>query len=253
LRQSGASSLLPRRLAPATAVIKVWRDRDHPRKRDRACGLASALLLGDGVHRLPIIVVTVLALCATASADGLYFTESFGVAMGRGELAPHMGNPMHLRVAVGGRLGNFALEPWVTSDLQTDRVGAWKGIVGGDPAEGSADLATYGVDAKYIFPIDVHLSSYVRAGASIVDGLGSLEGYSGRGLGFGGGFQISGKVRALGFLWAPLFFLNRGPKITGAIYLDQGYDFYRLRMAGAPTIHAHVGHVSVGFAVGSSF
>lgn len=198
-------------------------------------------------------VATVLALSATASADGLYFTESFGVAMGRGALADHLGNPMRLRVAVGGRLGNVALEPWVTSDLQTDREGAFKGIVGGEPAEGTADLASYGLDAKYIFPIDKRLSSYVRAGASIVDGLGSLEGYSGRGLGVGGGFQISGKVRALGFLWSPLFFLDKGPKISAALYLDQGYDFYRLRMTGAPTIEARVGHVSVGFAVGQSF
>ncbi len=198
--------------------------------------------------------VTVLALCGQAAADdGLYFTESFGVGLARGELRPYMGNPLHMRLAVGGRLGNLAIEPWLASDMQMDRDGAWRGIVGGEPAEGSADLASYGIDAKYTVRIDRHLSAYVRGGPMLASATGALDGYAGYGVGVGGGMVISGKVRALGFLWSPLFFLNRGPKITGSLYLDQGYDFYRLRMSGAPTIRAHVGHVNVGFSLGSSF
>jgi hypothetical protein len=199
-------------------------------------------------------VVTALALWRQAAADdGIYFSESIGVGIARGELRPVMGNPLHMRIAVGGRLGNLALEPWITSDLQVDREGGFRGIIGSEPAEGSADLASYGIDAKYTVRIDPLLSTYVRAGPSLASATGVLDGYDGYGLGFGGGFVISGKVRALGFLWSPLFFLNKGPKITGSLYLDQGYDFYRLRMPGAPQINAHVGHVSVGFSLGSSF
>jgi hypothetical protein len=42
---------------------------------------------------------------------------------------------------------------------------------------------------------------------------GELDGYGGFGLGVGGGVQLRGSVRALGFLWGPLFFVERGPKV----------------------------------------
>ncbi len=206
------------------------------------------------MHRA-VVAATLVALCEHAAAgdDGLYFAESFGVGMARGDLRPFMGNPLHMRIAIGGRLGNVAVEPWVSSDLQMDRDGAFRGIVGGEPAAGTADLASYGIDAKYSIQIDPHLSTYVRGGPMLASATGALEGYDGYGFGVAGGFQISGQVRALGFLWSPLFFLKRGPLITGSLYLDQGYDFYRLKMRGAPAINAHVGHVNVGFSLGSSF
>lgn len=79
------------------------------------------------MHRA-VIAATLLTLCGSAAADddGLYFAESFGVGIARGELRPYMGNPMHMRIAVGGRLGNLAIEPWVASDLQMDRDGAFR-------------------------------------------------------------------------------------------------------------------------------
>lgn len=202
-----------------------------------------------------VVVATVLALSGQALADdnGLYFAESFGVGIGRGDLQQYIGNPMHMRIAVGARVGDLAIEPWVTSDLQMDRDGAFRGIVGGTPAEGTADLASYGVDLKYSFQIDKHLSAYVRGGPMLASATGVLDGYQGYGFGAAGGFQISGQVRALGFLWSPLFFLKRGPLITGSLFLDQGYDFYRLKMPGARPINAHVGHVNVGFSLGSTF
>ncbi len=200
------------------------------------------------------VLLAVLGAATDARADtGFYFNESFGVGLSRDELAPYLGQPMHIRVALGVRLGDFAIEPWVLSDLQTDRDGAFKGLIGGTPAMGSADLTSYGLDGKYIIAIDKHLSAYVRGGPLRVSANGALDGYSGWGFGAGGGFQITGRVRALGFLWSPLFFMNKGPKITGSVFLDQGYDFYRLRSSSAPTIDARIGHVSVGFAVGSAF
>lgn len=201
-----------------------------------------------------VTLVALLALAAgPARADGLYFAESFGVGIARGELEPIMGQPLHVRLGVGGRFGDVAIEAWMMSDMQLHRDNAFKGVIGGDPPEGTADLASYGIDARYIIKIDPVLSTYVRAGPSRAEATGVLAGYEGYGFGVGGGFQISGKVRALGFLWTPLFFLKRGPKITGALYLDQGYDFYRLRLAGAPNINARIGHVSVGFALGQAF
>ena len=40
-----------------------------------------------------------------ARADGPYLTESFGVASGTG-FAGMLGTPLHLRLAIGMRLGN---------------------------------------------------------------------------------------------------------------------------------------------------
>ncbi len=185
--------------------------------------------------------------------DGAYVAESFGVATGRGALARMIGSPLHLRIGLGMRFGQLAIESWVLSDLQTDRVGALRGLVGGQPAQGSADLSAIGVDAKYIVALDRRIEIYGRAGPLAADGNGALAGYRGRGVGIAGGAQIKGNVRALGFLWSPLFFLQRGPMITGALFLDAGYDFYFLRSTAGPPIDARVGHVSIGFAVGSSF
>lgn len=204
----------------------------------------------------PAAIVAAAALAwAPAHADpvGFYFSESVGVGISHDELAQYIGGPMHVRVGVGVRWGDLAVEPWVLSDLTTERDGAFRGIVGGDPAMGSADLASYGVDLKYIMPVDKRLSFYVRGGPIFASANGALDGYLGNGFGFGGGVQISGQVRALGFLWSPLFFLKKGPKITGALYLDEGYDFYWLQHASMPTLTARMGHVSVGFALGSRF
>jgi hypothetical protein len=199
------------------------------------------------------LVASVIAVAAPARADGVFFEESFGVANARGPLAPIVAGPLHVRVGAGMRLGDFALEPWVLSDLATDRMNAWKGIVGGDPVPGAADLESYGLDAKYIMPIDQRLSTFVRTGPFVASGNGALSGYSGRGIGIAGGAQITGRVRALGFLFSPLFFVKRGPFVTGALFLDAGYDFYWLRGPNGDTITARVGHVSVGFGVGSAF
>ncbi len=200
-----------------------------------------------------LVVLAIAPASTTARADGFYFTESVGVSLPRGDLEPYVLQPMKVRLAVGARWRFLAIEPWMSADMQGDRVGAWKGYLGGDPPDGTSDLATYGVDAKLVGRLDKHLSVYVRGGPSIAEANGVLAGYSGYGLGVSSGVSISGRVRALGFLWAPLFFVKRGPFITGSLYLDQGFDFYRLKMAGAPDINGRVGHVSVGFSLGSDF
>ena len=203
------------------------------------------------------LLVSAVVLAGTARADGIYFKESFGVGRGRGDLEPIVGNAMHTRLGVGARLRWFAIEPWLGSDLQTSRDGAFKGLVGGEPSEGRADLAQYGIDLKAIAALhqtaDIVVESYVRGGASLAGGNGALDGYRGEGLGIGAGIQLRGRVRALGFLWAPLFLVKRGPRVTGALFFDQGYDFVWLRHRDAMPVTARVGSVSVGFAIGSAF
>jgi hypothetical protein len=202
------------------------------------------------------VVAAALAVPATTRAegiDGLYLTESFGVASAGGRFSSMLGTPLHLRLAAGVRVGNVAIEPWILSDLQTDRDGATLGIAGGDPRPGAADVNSWGVDFKYIVPLERHVSLFARGGPLVSDGTGALAGYHGRGIGAAAGAQLTGKVRALGFLWAPLFFVKRGPMATGALLIDAGYDFTFLRMAGAPPVNARIAHISVGFAIGSAF
>jgi hypothetical protein len=206
---------------------------------------------------LVVIACSAWAPQAARADDGVYVTESFGVGMGRGDLAEPLGHVIHARLAAGMRVGYLAVEPWMLAELQDEREGGLRGFVGGDPVDGRADLDAYGVDARVIAPLastpTSRLEAYVRGGPFIASGTGALAGYHGRGAGVAGGVQITGRVRALGFLWAPLLFVKRGPLATGAIYLDQGYDFYELQMAGARPIRARVGHVSFGFSIGSSF
>lgn len=129
---------------------------------------------------------------------------------------------------------------------------------GGEPADGRADLELYGFALRAIAPLyrarsGERIEGYLRVGPSIVSGTGMLDSYRGLGVGASAGVQLTGKVRALGFLWAPLFFMKKGPKVSGSLFLDQGWDFVRLERDGEDTIRARVGHVSIGFAVGSTF
>jgi hypothetical protein len=200
------------------------------------------------------VAAVALGAAATARADdGLYLAETVGVAVARGQLRSAVGTALHLRLGVGMRIGNAAFESWFLSELQTDRTGGLAGVIGGDPKPGSADLTAMGLDAKYIVDLDRHVALFGRAGPLVADGNGALTGYHGRGVGFGGGAQLTGKVRAFGFLWAPLFFVQRGPMATGALFVDAGYDLYMLRKSGAPPIDARVAHIAVGFAIGFGF
>jgi len=199
------------------------------------------------------VIAALVVIAPFARADGVYFSESFGVSLPRGEIATYLAQPLHVRLAAGVKWRFLAIEPFISSDMQLDREGAIRGLLGGEPAAGTSDLSSYGIDAKVVGKIDRVLSAYVRAGTSRVDANGALRGYAGWGVGASGGVVISGRVRALGFLWAPLFFVKRGPMVTGALFLDQGVELYRLRMTGSPSITAPVGHVCVGFALGSDF
>ena len=206
---------------------------------------------------VPAVAAALVAIFGATSTshagNGLYVAESFGAGAANGPLQRVVGGALHVRIGLGMRLGNFAIEPWIASDLQTQRDGGFKGLIGGDPSSGSADIELKGLDAKYIIPIDSHIDVFVRAGPLLADGNGALAGYHGRGVGAAGGAQLTGRVRALGFLWAPLFFLDRGPMVTGALFLDAGYDATFLRMAGGPPINAGIAHVSIGFAIGTGF
>lgn len=213
--------------------------------------------------RTPTIAALLAALAAPAAADGapsgLYFSQSLGVGQAKGDLQPIVGNSIESRLTLGARLRWLAIEGFAESNVQTDREGAFRGFIGGDPAEGRADLELYGFAVRLIAPLyqspnGEKVEGYVRFSPSVVGGTGALADYRGYGLGGSAGVALTGKVRALGFLWAPLFFVKKGPKVTGSLFIDTGWDFVKLESTDAmKTLNARVGHVSVGFAVGQTF
>jgi len=155
---------------------------------------------------------------------------------------------------VGWRWGELSVGPWFAGHLAMQREGAFHGLVGGDPPEGDSDLEGVGIDTRYNAPLPLeHLSMYVRGGPRYASGIGALDGYRGFGVGVGSGIQITGKVRALGFLFAPFFFMKKGPLINAVVFVDQNVDWYRLTADDMSTVSLPLVGASIGFGAGSFF
>lgn len=212
--------------------------------------------------RFATAAVLLLAALAsrTAHAEGVYFSEGFGTGTVRNDLGSYaQDGTFRLRVAGGYKSGHWAAEAFLAPEF----------IFNGSSNDTVA--IGYGLDVKRIQPVSQHLSLYVRGSMSRLSLVaptvnyggcidycgggygGNLDGASGRGLGFGVGAQVSGKVPVLGLLAWPLFFTNYGPKMTGAIFIEDGYDFYRLKQQGGGTIDAGITRWTLGFAAGTDF
>lgn len=231
--------------------------------------------------------LSLLVLClatSTAAADGFYVTESFGGTRVKDELADHLDGAMHIRVSAGYRTGKWAFEGVLTAHLGLadeysqpscgpEYCYAARTVTPPSPSSATpgSELVTYGFEVKRIERLSKHLEVYVGGGL----GRGVMSGdYAGNGLGVRAGVQLKGKVPVVGFLFWPLFFTSWGPKVTAALFVDNGVDFYRLHerygnradeslgsaeaRSGAEgrrgaSIDAQLHHLSLGFAVGSDF
>ena len=217
--------------------------------------MAPPLLYARGMTRLAA-ALAVLALASPAAADGLYVTEGFGVARFDNELGDTLDSgAFRIRVALGGRSGRFGVEAWAAANLTltSEAVGGCFDCAartvqpgphpGGDPVE-------YGVDFKLIQPLGSYWSVYGRAGLSrmVLDG----SDFAGRGVGATAGIQVAGKVPAIGFLWWPLFFLNKGPKVHSALFFEGGTSYHLLHGPGG-SVDAQTTNWLFGFAVGQDF
>jgi hypothetical protein len=191
-----------------------------------------------------LVAVLVLAsVSSTASADGFYYSEGFGGARVHDELSAFLPDAARIRVAIGMRHREWAYEGWFAANLNTEAY-----------SDQRPDLVTGGLDIKYIQPVASHLEVYLR-GSAMVGGLegGGMDSFSGRGLGVGAGVQLKGKGSILGLLWWPLFFTKVGPKMTAALWLDSGYEFYRLHGDKPTAIDSQLSTLTFGFALGSDF
>jgi hypothetical protein len=201
---------------------------------------------------LRVSALIVACTLGSAHADGYYYSESVGFASARGSDAAAMSTSLRTRAGLGYRWGALSIEPWIAADLSFERDGATLEVFGGAPAMGHADLEGGGLDLKLSEPVGHGFVLYTRAGPRYASATGALADYSGFGIGAGTGIALVGHVRALGFLWTPLFFSSHGPHVLAALYLDQGVDVYSLssRMG---TIATPVIATSFGFAVGTDF
>jgi hypothetical protein len=193
---------------------------------------------------------------------GVYFSEGLGGGAFHDQLSSYSDSSFRVRLALGFRHGNWAVETFLAPEF-----GFQSGLNGDGPV-----LLGYGVDVKRLIPVSRHVSFYARgsmsrltieddpqpccvlypSGGALYYAPG-LTGYSGRGLGFGVGAQISGKVSALGLLFWPLLFSDHGPKIDAGLFLEDGYDFYRLHRDGDQSIDAGVTRWTMGVALGTAF
>jgi outer membrane protein with beta-barrel domain len=213
------------------------------------------------VMRAALVAVALLATAATARADGFYYSEAIGGARIKNQLGHLADSAFELRIGGGYRWGHFALEGFLQID-EASSTSQYGNLPDAQPCCWSnrhASIFSYGMDVKYIAPLGRHVELYLRGGPSYghLRGLDLGEDYAGRGLEGGAGIQVKGKVPIIGLLFWPLFFTDLGPKMTGAIFLDDGYTFYRFHPRGdldaGPAIDASIGHVSIGFAFGSDF
>lgn len=213
-----------------------------------------------------VSVALVVGMLGTASADGIYVYEAFGGTDVHDELAADMQSAFRIRLGVGVRRRNWAVEGWMAGALDFSantshgaspspscEYGCGYDVPPSHHHDDNDALFTYGLDLKYFAPLSRNIELYVRGGLS--RGILS-DGHTGNGMGVGAGIQIKGRVPALGLLFWPLFFTDWGPKITAAAFLDNGAEFYRLHSYDGgyhSSIDARLTHLTVGFGFGSDF
>jgi Outer membrane protein beta-barrel domain len=217
--------------------------------------------------RAALALALVLGTASTAAADGIYFTEALGGSSVGNDLGHDITDAMRIRLSVGYRLNkSWAVEGWFAGDIGTTMNIDGQGYAArcvecndvAPPDYGyhrSSSMTSAGIDVKYLRPLGDRFEVYLRG--SLGKGWLDADDYSGRGFGIGAGAQIKGKVPAIGFLFWPLFFTNWGPKVTAALFVDTGADFYRLHRHGdldnTDTRDGSFNRFTIGWAVGADF
>ena len=196
--------------------------------------------------------------------EGVYFTESFGGMRFSNDMSRHMTGAIRLRAALGYRRGKLAVEMWAAGGIGWSShdsyasSGSYLSLTdttepspdgGHHDGGGTGGIGMIGVDVKYIKTVSPHFEVYAKGGLGRAYA-GELG--SGPGVGLGSGAQLKGKVPVIGFLFWPLFFTGLGPKCTAALFVETGYEFYRLHGYSGST-DTQITSWTMGFAVGSDF
>lgn len=208
---------------------------------------------------LAVIAAGTLFATTTARADGWYFSEGFGQTEIGDEMASKFsGSNFTARIALGRQVGPWAIDAYVQV-MSMDGRGSYAG--------GDYTAATVGVDARYFVKLAGPLQVYLRGGLnkmSLHEHSGYISNreaafdprggdYAGRGITYGAGIRLSGKVRALGLLYWPLFFLPYGPKVNASLWLDTSNQFVRLHNPHARSLDGRLSTWTFGFSIGGGF
>lgn len=220
----------------------------------RRGSLARSLLSGVCVRFwLPLLVIFHVTVIAAASgrADGLYFTEQIGVTRTGGALADVLAGEVSVHFGGGYHIDGWAFELQLNLDEMSGR-GAFDG--------NSYELLSRGVAVRRLFPVSPSWRLYARGGLDAVEvqpsswSEGRLgDGYEGTSFDLGGGVLLSGRVPLVGFLFAPLFFTDIGPKVSAAAWLDVGDRLLSLEKSGASDLRGFTRSWLLGFSVGGNF
>ena len=202
----------------------------------------------------PLLVVwfylTVVA-AASGRADGLYFTEQFGVSAVGGELGRFFHGGFSLHLGFGAHVDGWALE----ADLDLNELDG-RGLFAG----AGYDAVSWGAGVRRLVPISPWMRLYARAGVEYTeisrsswDGDGLGDEYGGRGLDLGAGAMVSGQIPLVGFLFAPLFFTDIGPKVSAGAWFDVGQRHLWLRKHRASDLDGFAHTWLLGFSLGGRF
>jgi hypothetical protein len=136
------------------------------------------------------------------------------------------------RMAIGYRHGRLALE----AGLSPESLGNCDG--GNGCKDGSEPMLTVDLTASYARPVRPGIELTTRLRMSRMTELASYsDPFGGRGLGVGVGLQRAGKLGIF----------------RGALFVDLGFDFYRLHHAvegNGPSVDASVLRLSIGARIG---
>ena len=200
----------------------------------------------------PLVVIFHLTVVAASSgrADGLYFTEQIGVARVGGELGHYFSGGAAAHIGLGVHLYGWAFEGQVGLHALDGR-GAFAGE--------QHTATSWGVGVRRLFPVSPWVRLYARGGLHSVD-LGDgwtgdelAAGYSGRALDLGGGIVVAGDVPLVGFLFAPLFFTDIGPKVSAGVWFDVGDRLLSLSKERASDLDGFTCTWLLGFSIGGGF
>jgi hypothetical protein len=186
--------------------------------------LSALIVLGLIVATQAQAQAQVQAQEQVAKPSSIYAFEGFTYSRFHGQLTARASEAVQLQIGVGYQPSNSL---WAYELM---------GRGGGTLDEaGGAGLLGWGLRAKRFIPLARHFNLYGRAGVTenlLTDSTGpDLVGF---GLEYGAGAMASLKVRALGFLFWPAFFMGVGPKVNLSLWADLGGEVGNL----------HAGHQS---------
>jgi hypothetical protein len=193
---------------------------------------------------IALLVAGPLALLTAAGSAhaGGYVSAGFGsdAALG-GEVSAHFSTEdlTFQRLAVGRRMGSFALEAAL---FGTGMRGVSPFIQGQSSGSSEFSALSLGADVKYFLGLKGGLEALVHAGFDKTwlrptSDTQSVLGYTGRGYTAGGGLQYS-----LRFL----------PVVEGAVWIDYSRHMIELEDSAAPSMSGSADMLSLGVTVGTS-